>query len=174
MKQIVAIIFLLAFVSLGHAQPLKEVRSEFHQVVMNPDNSKSFHTFMKGVEPTSTTVKAYQAVSEAVLAQVLWNPFSKLSQVLKYDKQIEMLIKEDPENIEIRFLRLAIEFHLPSFLGMSTHIEEDSQIIVQNMSSITELEIEKSYGEYIFYFLMETELVTQEEIDLMEQTLSMN
>ncbi|NQZ76147.1 MAG: hypothetical protein HRT61_08560 [Ekhidna sp.] len=171
-----SIILLIFFQTLGYAsaQSLKDVRSEFHKVVLEPSQSKHFHEFMEEIEGNSTTLRAYKAVSHAILAQSLWNPFSKLSQVMKYDQQIESLVEEDPTNIEIRFLRLAIECHLPSFLGMSTHVKEDSQMIINNMSSIPEIQIDKSYGQYIFYFLLETNLITPDQISLMEHNLSMN
>ena len=167
--------FLLILISLsGISQTIDEIRSEFHQVVLNPDDSKKFHHFISDVENPSPTVKAYQAVSEALLAQVVWNPFSKLSQVVKYDKMMGQVIEEDPLNIEIRFLRLAIEYNLPSFLGMSEHVKEDSQMIVRNMSSINQIQLDKSYGQYIFHFLSEANLCTEEEIRGMQRTLAMN
>ncbi|MEP0984687.1 hypothetical protein [Ekhidna sp.] len=165
---------LLITASIVGAQTLPEVRSEFHSVVLNPDDSRDFHDYLSDVKTPTTTIRAYQAVSEALLAQVVWNPFNKLSQVIKYDKLMEEIVNEDPDNIEIRFLRLAIEYNLPSFLGMSTHVEEDTQMIIQNMSSIGEMQIEKSYSSYIFHFLSETNLISQDEISMMQQRFTVN
>lgn len=164
----VIIFFLLAAVST--AQSLSEVRSEFHSVVLSPDDSEEFHEFMTGIEQPSTTIQAYQAVSEALLAQVLWNPFKKLSQVVKYDKQMTAIVESDPHNVEIRFLRLAIEYNLPSFLGMSTHLEEDADKIVNNLSSVSSMQVNPVFGKYIFHFLKETDLCTDSELQRMKQS----
>ena len=152
------------------AQSLDEVRSEFHSAVLNPDNTENFHDFMLKIENPSTTVQAYQAVSEALLAQSAWNPFKKLSQVMKYDKLMSTIIKEDPKNVEIRFLRLAIEYNLPSFLMMSSHLEEDVDQIVNNLSSVSKMQVNPMFGKYIFYFLKETNLCSQEELDRMKMS----
>ena len=157
--------------SLGlKAQDLNEIRSEFHAAVLDPSESKGFHNFLKDVDNPSSTVKAYQAVSEALLAQVAWNPFSKLRQVMKYDKQMEVAVKEDPMNIEIRFLRLAIEYNLPSFLGMSTHLDEDVDKIVGGLSSVSQMQVNPMFGKYIFYFLEQSDLCSQEQLAMMRQS----
>ena len=167
-KAIVIVLFIFSMPGLN-AQSINDIRTEFHAVVLNPDQSRSFHNFLKKVDKPNATVKAYRAVSEATLAQVLWNPFSKLSQVRKYDKQMAVAVDEDPDNIEIRFLRLAIEYRLPSFLGMSTHLEEDVNKIVDNLSSVSQMQVNPMFGKYIFYFLKETNLCNTEQIALMKQ-----
>ncbi len=163
-------IFFLLLATFIAAQPLNDVRSKFHSAVLNPDDTESFYNFMGKIENPSTTVQAYQAVSEALLAQVVWNPFKKLSQVMKYEKLMSALIEKDPKNVEIRFLRLAIEYNLPSFLGMSKHLEEDVDQIVMNLSSVSQIQINPMFGKYIFYFLKETDLCTQDELDRMKKS----
>ncbi len=165
------LIFVFCFNAIvSTAQSLSEVRSEFHSVVISPDDSEEFHEFMTGIEQPSTTIQAYQAVSEALLAQVLWNPFKKLSQVVKYDKQMTAIVESDPHNVEIRFLRLAIEYNLPSFLRMSTHMEEDADKIVSNLSSVSSMQVNPVFGKYIFHFLKETNLCTDSELQRMKQS----
>ena len=169
------VFFGLLLVTLGlelGAQTLSEVRNAFHQAVLDPKESRTFHDFLKEVDEADPTLQAYKAVSEALLAQVVWNPFSKFSQVLKYNKLIEKAVIRDQQNIEIRFLRLAIEYNLPAFLGMSTHMEEDLGIIVSNMESVNTMQVDPGYGRYIFYFLESTELCTSEQILAMKENLS--
>lgn len=168
-KSIIACVLLLIATGIS-AQSLNEIRSEFHAVVLNPDDSRDFHNFLKDIENPTSTEKAYQAVSEALLAQIVWNPFNKLKQVMKYDKQIEAAVEEDSKNIEIRFLRLAIEYNLPSFLGMSTHMEEDVDMIVNDLSGVSRMHVNPMFGQYIFHFLEETNLCTSEQLALMKQS----
>ena len=156
-------LFVAIFSSEG--QNLAEIRSAFHLVVLNPDDSKDFHQLVNNVKNPSYTIEAYQAVSEALLAQVVWNPISKLKQVVKYNKMMERIVDEDPTNIEIRFLRLAIEYNLPSFLGMSTHLEEDAAQIVSNLSNVSEMQVNPMFGKYILSFLEQTDLCTPYQLN---------
>ncbi len=173
MKSII-LILAISLSTLASGQSLQEVRSSFHQAVMDPEMSRNFHSLVASSKDNSATILAYQAVSEALIAQLAWNPFSRLSQVMKYDKLMDQAVMEDPENIEIRFLRMAVEVNLPSFLGMSTHIQADRDMIVSNLSKVSSMKLEKKFGRYIFYFLNETGLCTNDEISLMEESLAQN
>jgi len=154
------------------AQTIDEVRQEFHKAVLDPQQSKGFHSYMKNVEKRDPTLQGYEAVSEAMLAQVLWNPFSKLSQVIKYGKQMDAIIDQNPDNIEVRFLRLAIEYNLPPFLGMSAHIEEDIETIKAGIK-VSKLDVDSFYKRYIFYFLKQTNLCSTEELVMMEESFDL-
>ena len=150
-------------------QDLVEVRSRFHAVVLEPENAREFHDYITSIEKPTSTVLAYQAVSEAMLAQVIWNPFTKIKQVIKYDKMMTKAIDQAPSNVEIRFLRLAIEYNLPAFLGMSKHLDEDLEQIVSNLSSMESMQVNPKFGQYIFYFLDSTDLCTQKQLGQMKE-----
>jgi hypothetical protein len=159
------------FIFNVHGQSLAEVRENFHLAVLDPDKSRKFYEFLKDAPTNTPTLKAYKATSEAMLARALWNPFSKYKHVLKYSDMIEGAIYEDSENVEIRFLRLSIEYNLPRFLGMSNHLKEDRDTIVENLTSVYKMDIDPSFCRYIIYFLNDTGLCTEEEIALMEKAL---
>ena len=168
--RIIITVVLTLLVLAAFSQDLSDIRSEFHSVVLNPDDSKEFHSYMAEIKNPSPTIEAYQAVSEALLAQVVWNPFNKLKQVVKYDKQMARAVEQEPQNVEIRFLRLAIEYNLPSFLGMSTHMEEDVKKIVDNLSSFSGMQVNPRFGQYIFHFLEETDLCTSYQLAQMKRS----
>ncbi len=171
MKSLV-FIFTLLFCLQAESQSLVEVRESFHQAVLDPDQSREFHDFLKKTKPSTPTIKAYKAASEAMLARVVWNPFTKLSQVMKYSDLMEAAILEDMENIEVRFLRLSIEYNLPKFLGMSKHLDEDRDVIVKNLTSVEAMNVDPSFCRYIVYFLNDTGLCTSDELAAMESVLA--
>lgn len=157
---------------LGEAQTLTEVRKSFHEAVLDPKQSEIFYDFLKDTPLATPTLKAYKAASEAMLARAVWNPFTKLSQVMKYDHLMEAAVEEEAENVEIRFLRLAIEYNLPRFLGMSKHLDEDLETITSNLTAVPSMNLDASFCRYIIYFLRDAELSTEEEILEMEKVLS--
>ena len=157
--------------SFAVSQSLDEVRKVFHSAVMEEGKSRDFHNFFKGEDKLEPIFLAYKATSEAMLARVVWNPFTKLSQVMKYADMMEEAVAEDMMNIEIRFLRLAIEYNLPKFLGMSKHLEEDRDWIVDNLSSVSTMDIDPSFSHYIIYFLNDTGLCTTDQMVEMKSVL---
>ncbi len=48
---------------------------------------------------------------------------------------LEEAIKEKPNTLELIFLRMTIQTHLPSFLGYTDNIESDKKFILENYSS---------------------------------------
>ncbi len=44
--------------------------------------------------------------------------------------------KKEPENIEIRFIRLSVQKYAPSFLGYNKNIKEDLSFIQKNRQEI--------------------------------------
>lgn len=163
----ISLCFLLS-IGMANAQTIRDIRSHFHQAVLDPEKSPDFYEFIQKTDLTTATVKAYKAVSEAMMARAFWNPFSKLSQVKKYDLMMSEAVALDSNNIEIRFLRLAIEYNLPRFLGYSVHLEDDTNMIIENLSKINVLQIDSSFGRYILYFLRNTGLCDSSQIELME------
>ena len=158
------------FSLLGNAQSIETIRKEFHKAVLNPEMSEDFHAYMKNCEQSSPRVQAYKAVSEAMLAQVVWNPFTKLSQVRKYREAMTIAVESSPDNIEIRFLRLAIEHNLPPFLGMSEHVNEDLSLILEHVSSEKSISFDPGYTRYICYFLEHSGLCSSDQVLAMRQT----
>jgi hypothetical protein len=172
MKKFQILLFGFFLVISAEAQTLLDVRQGFHEAVMEPSLTKEFHQFLNNADNTPT-INAYRAASEAMMARVVWNPLSKFAQVIKYADLMEQAVNLEEENIEIRFLRLSIEYNLPKFLGMSKHLKEDTEMIVKNLSMVQTMNLDPAYGRYILSFLDMSELCNDQEILAMEQSLSL-
>ena len=164
-------LFFFFFLYTGSGQSLEAIRKEFHKAVLDPEESDTFYGYLLNVQSADPTIKAYKAVSEAMLAQVLWNPFSKFSQVRKYSRQMEMAVMEDTENLEIRFLRLAIEYNLPRFLGMSSHLYEDRDMILENIIAVDSYNLDPAFCHYILYFMNDTGLCSKTQFETLKKEL---
>ncbi|MEO4006229.1 hypothetical protein [Flavobacterium sp. CAU 1735] len=80
---------------------------------------------------------AYRGAFKTIWASHAINPIVKLNAFNKGKKDIENAVKENPDNIEIRFIRLSIQQNCPSFLGYNNEVEQDLQFIHENKNSIT-------------------------------------
>jgi hypothetical protein len=58
------------------------------------------------------------------------NPFKKMSFFNDGKKLIESAISIEPENLELRFLRLTIQTNLPEFLGYSESKKKDKAFVL--------------------------------------------
>jgi hypothetical protein len=117
--------------------------------VTNPDLETIRDLYSKSVysEKTTTLVlidkadgfseksmaKAYKAAGLALMAKHKFSPWDKLSYLKKASNLFDEAVKSDINNVEIRFLRLSIEFNTPSFVGMSKNIETDKAMILKTL-----------------------------------------
>lgn len=79
---------------------------------------------------------AYKAAAQMALAKYKLNPFSKLSEFNEAKKKLNDCVNKDSLNIEIRYIRLAIQEHAPVILNYNNNINQDKKYIIQNIHSL--------------------------------------
>ncbi|MDP2174472.1 MAG: hypothetical protein Q8K70_01035 [Bacteroidota bacterium] len=145
-------LFFQSFVSTAPS-PIEEIRTNFEK----GSESVAYAEKLKILTSTQKTplLKAYYGMSYALMAKHSNSPFKKLELVKKGMNYINAAVTEEPQNIEIRFLRFSIESNAPSFLGISTHLSEDKNHLVNNLTS------SHAYHKVIFDFLMKSPLLSE-------------
>lgn len=80
---------------------------------------------------------AYLSGLQALWANHTINPISKLGTFRKGRMNLERAVKMDPNNLEIRFIRLSVQRNAPRFLGYYENLESDKEFIKQHQSNIS-------------------------------------
>ncbi|MCA5005752.1 hypothetical protein [Sphingobacterium bovistauri] len=62
------------------------------------------------------------------------NPINKLSSFNKGKKILENAIKASPTDVELRYVRYAIQSSIPSFLGYNHNLSEDKELLQKQLS----------------------------------------
>ena len=83
-------------------------------------------TLHKNDDPTS---QGYFALATMLQAKLHGNPFTKLSFFNKGKKILEETIQENPSNIELRFLRFAVQTEVPGILLYFNEIDADRAML---------------------------------------------
>src|SRR5690554_1053873 len=86
---------------------------------------------------------------QTVWANHVFNPISKLNTFNEGKKNIEIAIKKDPQNIELRFIRLSVQINAPSFLGYNAQKLEDESFLIQNKKNIESVVLLKMVNELL-------------------------
>ncbi len=115
---------------------LSELRRLYSQSEESTTKTQLFLQALKHFEAQNSqaVVKAYQAAGVALRAKESWFPFEKLSLIRESFELFKKAVKQDPESVEVRFVRFSIEVNTPFILGMSQHLQEDHQFIAENLS----------------------------------------
>jgi hypothetical protein len=123
---------LSAFVSDANPYSVTNLRRQYQQAAASKEAGEKFYKQMAAYGQRDAVVLAYKAAAEAIRARDA-SMFNKLTYVQNAAKQFDEAVRLDSDNPEIRFLRLSVESNLPSFLGLSQHVEEDRQFLLTTL-----------------------------------------
>ena len=110
----------------------KEARKKYFEAIGNERKIERLLKDLQNIENPSALLLAYRAACESMMAQFSWNPYTKLAQVNKSFDFFEKAIKDDAQNVEIRFLRFSVQHNVPDFLRKNREFEEDKNVLVDN------------------------------------------
>ncbi|VTP95626.1 Uncharacterised protein [Sphingobacterium daejeonense] len=84
---------------------------------------------------------------QTIWANHVFNPINKLKTFKEGKNNIEKAIKLDPENVELRFIRLSIQKNAPLFLGYNSNINSDKEFIKSNQKTISSAIVRNNINE---------------------------
>ena len=150
MKKLV-LVFLL-FCSFVNAQSLVELRGYLQKGENSEEVSKTLQTCALPISYDTTKkpiYMAFYAVGNFFMAKHASNPLNKYSYFNKGKKLLEDAIKKEPNNIEIRLMRLISQEKTPSFLGYNKNIEADRNFIIKNYKNSDDENLVKFIKNYL-------------------------
>ena len=127
---ITLLFIILGFTSGASAHSLRE---EFHGNELNRENVERILSQYK--TENSTVDKAYLGVYQAIMAQYVFLPTSKLKSFYDGRDLLDASIEENKDNGEIRYLRLLIQLNAPSFLFYNKNINDDLAVFIKDVNN---------------------------------------
>ena len=151
---------------------LSSLRTEYLEALRDYLNAqKVYESFLKVEQPTAK-ILAYQGALEAIMTKTTWNIFKKMSYLNKSEESFKRAVKLALNDIEIRFMRLAVQYEIPEYLGYSRDMESDRKFIVQNIASFKAQSIPIALWQQIVGFMFRSKLFTPSEIEKFKLTLA--
>lgn len=125
-------------------------RTYYYNVCLKKTPIEEFAAFLElHQERNDLGIETYRSAIWFLWADYYFNPFKKWSCFLKGMKSMELLVKTNPNNIELRFLRLTIQENIPDFLGYSDNKIEDRQFITGNLNEVTDKDLKIRIVNYL-------------------------
>lgn len=150
MKTILVIGFLLFPLIFPSQINIGLVRKLYHE---SPKSEIKATQFFKLLENTDAIkiplIKGYKGVSYMIQANYNWNPYQKLNYFNTGKQILEDAINQDKLNIELRYIRLAVQLSVPSFLGYSSKKKEDKDFILDKLPEVRDSELKNKILEFI-------------------------
>ncbi|MDP5172792.1 MAG: hypothetical protein NWR72_21315 [Bacteroidia bacterium] len=149
------------------------LRTRYQEAVQEEGAAKSLHDQLEPHSHLESGIhQAYRASAFALLGRYAWNPAKKLGFVEDANRVFRKAVRLDPQNPEIRFLRFAIQHHLPSFLNQSNELEEDKAVMLANLPRYKAYLLEPYHVASFLEFFRESGRFSAEELDDLSSVLS--
>jgi len=126
---------ILIFINFN-TRGLNVVRANYNKLVSDKALCEKIIAELTETKNNSATHLAYLGGLQAIWANHVFSPISKLNTFKEGKKNIEQAIKKEPDNVELRFIRLSVQKNAPSFLGYKSNINEDTEFIKENSDQI--------------------------------------
>ena len=115
---------------------LPDLRQRFEEAAFKQNICSQLITDLEKIYTTNQIYKGYLGVTKIMMANHQDNIFTKWKYFRDGKKLLEESIAKEPNNIELRFLRLGIQLNVPSYIGYKSHIIIDKQFIVDSYKKI--------------------------------------
>ncbi|WP_025743161.1 hypothetical protein [Aquimarina pacifica] len=149
--KILFLVIALFYVPLDEVT-IVEIRNSYKICNESKENAEAFYELTeKALEKEGAIYKGYHGAALALKASFSWNPISKLSYFNKGRKLIDTAIQFDPEDIELRLIRLSIQSNVPKIVGYYHNIEEDRNFIVANIDKVEDAELKLYIENFMAY-----------------------
>ncbi|WP_166334204.1 hypothetical protein [Sphingobacterium chungjuense] len=155
---------LLLQVCLCHAQKadLNGARKNFNQGVKNKDLCEKYHEHLQETARTPVE-KGYEAAFHMFMAKHTANPIKKMSYFKNAKSMLEDLIEANPQEVELRFIRLCIQYYSPKYLGYHSEVENDKTFVMNNLHKMSD----KHAKQLIYNYLDGAKMYTDSELALL-------
>jgi len=141
---------------------LNHVRRDFNKGVKNEDLCEKYYKTLEK-EADTPIEKGYEAAFHMFMAKHTSNPLKKMSYFNGGKKLLEKQITNNPNNVELRFIRLCIQYYVPSYLGYSSKVEEDKTFVMNNLYKMPD----EDTKDIIYNYLKGAKMYNEDELALL-------
>lgn len=142
-------LFLASLSAFSQDLTLDEVRKKYPLATKNDSVCKVLYNGLNGKADGTDVLSGYAGGVTMLMAKSTANPFSKMEYFKSGKKLLEDAISHNKNDIELRFLRFAIQDNLPSMLGYNENLDEDKSYIMKYLPMLDKRELRKAIANYL-------------------------
>lgn len=145
---------------------VSEVRTWYTKAVQSESEATALYNELQVVDENDDKVLVgYKGALTAITAKYEKAVKTKKERFKEGVSLIEYAVGQEPENIEIRFIRLSIQQNSPKFLKYKMNITEDKAFIFDNLEGLSNSKLKAHITDYILY----SENFTEQEKNVISQ-----
>ncbi|MEX2410126.1 MAG: hypothetical protein WD607_01935 [Candidatus Paceibacterota bacterium] len=127
---------------------LHTIRTSYFSGPKTEESAKAFTEIMDNVDLNSAVLKAYQGASFALQAHYGKGIKEKKGYFEHAVAHLEAAVQENPENVEIRLIRLSVQENSPRIVKYKTNMDEDKAMVLEHFEKQSEV-VKKCIRDYV-------------------------
>lgn len=148
MKILVLLFYTMSFVN--PVADISEIRQRYPKAIENEEITNQLYDELTQVSHNdSKTLVAYKGAVSTLMAKYAKGIKQKKEYFKEGAKLLEHAIKGEPENIEIRCIRLGVQENSPKIVGYKDNIPEDKQFVLDHYHDISSEAIKAFIKDYV-------------------------
>ncbi|WP_316636030.1 hypothetical protein [uncultured Flavobacterium sp.] len=150
---------LLLWINFAGTPDLATIRKMYPNVTKSDSNAKEFSAKMADISDNDDKILvAYKAASILLDSNYQKKLTNKIARFKEGAKLLESTIKSEPNNIEIRMIRLSIQENVPRITGYKKNIKEDQKYITTHYA-----EQNGALKDYLKDFILQSKSFSEKE-----------
>lgn len=137
---------------------INSIREAYFSGPKTEESAKAFNKMMDEAEISSPIYKAYYGASLSLKANYGQNVREKKDYFVKAVENIEAAVKAEPNNVEIRLIRLSVQENSPRIVRYKTNMDEDKAMILEGYDKLSTA-VKKCVQDYVTH----SDFFTKEE-----------
>lgn len=155
MKVIFYILFSLFFLT---TQELSDVREDYYSASKSKENAEKFYALLSKYNKDNKVFLAYKGAATALKSKFTTERKQKRDLFIEGVSMVENAVKSEPNNAEIRLIRLSIQENTPKILKYKANIEEDKKILLNTFDKQSQ-----QLKEYIKIYTKQSKVFSEKE-----------
>jgi len=137
---------------------LEALRNAYSKANLSLEGAKNFIEIADKKSASDPVISAYKAASQILEAKVTTEKNKRKTFVKTGATALESVIKSNPNNAELRVIRMSVQENLPKIVGYSKNLKEDKTFLLNNYSKQN-----ASLKSYIKKFAQQSKTMTAAE-----------
>jgi hypothetical protein len=127
------VLSIFLFICFSNSPEITEIRKLYATVVLSESNAKDLASKLSDVtKEDNKTIYAYKGASIAIMAKFKKEIAEKARNFKEGAKMVEFALASEPNNIEIRLIRLSIQEKAPKILKYYSNKTEDKNFLLDH------------------------------------------
>ncbi|GAA3508317.1 hypothetical protein GCM10022393_19120 [Aquimarina addita] len=130
-------LFIGLFFMIINSADMNQIRDLYKHAHESKENTDRFYELTKESDQQDPVVLGYYGCATALKASFADGVWKKLSLFKEGRKLIDKAIISAPNNIELRMIRLSVQYGAPKILMYYSEIENDKAFILNNVDAVS-------------------------------------